>query len=52
LTTQISAVFAAAFVLAITPGAGIFYVLARTLAGGPARGVESSLGRLWAGYFT
>src|SRR2546430_3504014 len=33
--------FAAAFVLAITPGAGIFYVLARTLAGGRREGVES-----------
>ena len=30
--------------LAITPGPGIFYVAARTLAGGRAEGVASSLG--------
>src|SRR5258707_8696561 len=41
--------FAAAFVLAITPGAGIFYVLARTLAGGRREGVESSLGTFVGG---
>lgn len=41
--------FAAAFVLAITPGAGIFYVLARTLAGGRREGVQSSLGTLVGG---
>jgi threonine/homoserine/homoserine lactone efflux protein len=43
--------FAAAFVLAITPGAGIFYVLARTLAGGRREGVESSLGTFVGGLF-
>src|SRR5579859_631293 len=42
---------AAAFVLAITPGAGIFYVLARTLAGGRREGVESSLGTFVGGLF-
>ncbi|WP_342363893.1 LysE family translocator [Terrarubrum flagellatum] len=36
--------FAAALALAITPGPGIFYVAARTLAGGRAEGVASSLG--------
>ncbi|MCC7048733.1 MAG: LysE family translocator [Alphaproteobacteria bacterium] len=36
--------FAAALVLAITPGPGIFYVAARTLAGGRAEGVASSFG--------
>src|SRR6266481_3876347 len=41
----------AAFVLAITPGAGIFYVLARTLAGGRRQGVESSLGTFVGGLF-
>src|SRR5206468_11149257 len=41
----------AAFVLAITPGAGIFYVLARTLAGGRREGVESSLGTFAGGLF-
>ena len=43
--------FAAAFILAITPGAGIFYVLARTLAGGRREGVESSLGTFVGGLF-
>ena len=43
--------FAAAFVLAITPGAGIFYVLARTLAGGRREGVESSFGKFVGGLF-
>ena len=35
---------AAAIVLAISPGPGIFYVAARALAGGRAEGVASSLG--------
>jgi len=35
---------AAALVLAITPGPGLFYVAARTLAGGRAEGIASSLG--------
>ena len=35
---------AAALALAITPGPGIFYVAARTLAGGRAEGVASSFG--------
>lgn len=34
----------AAFLLAITPGPGIFYVAARTLAGGRGEGVASALG--------
>lgn len=42
--TQLALYFAAALVLAITPGPGIFYVAARTLAGGRAEGVTSSLG--------
>lgn len=40
---------AAAFVLAATPGPGIFYVLARTLAGGRREGVHSSLGTFLGG---
>ena len=36
--------FDAALLLAVTPGPGIFYVAARTLAGGRAEGVASSLG--------
>ena len=43
--------FTAAGVLAITPGPGIFYVLARTLAGGRREGVESSLGTFVGGLF-
>jgi threonine/homoserine/homoserine lactone efflux protein len=35
---------AAALVVAITPGPGIFYVAARTLAGGRAEGLASSFG--------
>jgi len=41
--------FVAALLLAITPGPGIFYVLARTLAGGRREGVSSSLGTLVGG---
>jgi len=40
---------AAALVLAATPGPGIFYVLARTLAGGRREGVHSSLGTFLGG---
>lgn len=40
---------AAALLLAITPGPGIFYVLARSLAGGRREGVESSLGTFLGG---
>jgi threonine/homoserine/homoserine lactone efflux protein len=42
--TQLALYFAAAFLLAITPGPGIFYVAARTLAGGHAEGMASSFG--------
>ncbi|TGP56974.1 LysE family translocator [bacterium M00.F.Ca.ET.230.01.1.1] len=42
--TQFTLYFAAAFLLAITPGPGIFYVAARTLAGGRAEGIASSFG--------
>ena len=42
---------AAAVILAITPGAGIFYVLARTLAGGRREGVQSSVGTFVGGLF-
>lgn len=41
---QLALYFAAALLLAVTPGPGIFYVAARTLAGGRAEGVASSLG--------
>ena len=42
--TQIGLYVAAALLLAVTPGPGIFYVAARTLAGGRAEGIASSLG--------
>jgi threonine/homoserine/homoserine lactone efflux protein len=41
----------AALVLAATPGPGIFYVLARTLAGGRREGFYSTLGTLCGGLF-
>jgi threonine/homoserine/homoserine lactone efflux protein len=47
--TQLALYFAAAFVLAVTPGPGIFYVAARTLAGGRAEGVASSFGTGFGG---
>ncbi|MDB5374351.1 MAG: Lysine exporter protein [Belnapia sp.] len=42
--TQLALFFAAALVLAITPGPGIFYVAARALAGGRTEGIASSFG--------
>src|SRR3982074_1146055 len=43
--------FIAALILAVTPGPGIFYVLARTLAGGRREGILSSLGTFAGGMF-
>ena len=44
-TTQLALYLAAALVFAITPGPGIFYVAARTLAGGlPRKQVATQLG--------
>jgi threonine/homoserine/homoserine lactone efflux protein len=42
--SQLALFTAAALILAITPGPGIFYVAARTLSGGRAEGIASSLG--------
>jgi threonine/homoserine/homoserine lactone efflux protein len=42
--TQLALFSAAALLLAVTPGPGIFYVAARTLAGGRAEGIASSFG--------
>src|SRR5438132_14234247 len=42
---------AASVLLAITPGPGIFYVLARTLAGGRREGIHSALGTFFGGLF-
>lgn len=41
----------AALVLAVTPGPGLFYVAARTLSGGRAEGIASSLGTGIGGAF-
>ncbi|KAA2214280.1 LysE family translocator [Teichococcus oryzae] len=41
---QLAFYVAAALLLAVTPGPGIFYVAARTLAGGRAEGMASSFG--------
>jgi threonine/homoserine/homoserine lactone efflux protein len=43
--------FAAALLLAITPGPGIFYVLARSLAGGRREGILSPFGTFVGGLF-
>src|SRR5215208_8049011 len=42
--TQLALYCAAALLLAVTPGPGIFYVAARALSGGRAEGVASSVG--------
>lgn len=42
--SQFALYFVAALALAVTPGPGIFYVAARTLAGGRADGIASSVG--------
>lgn len=42
--TSLALYLAAASVLAVTPGPGLFYVAARSLAGGHLEGVASSLG--------
>ncbi|MGI4953943.1 MAG: LysE family translocator [Janthinobacterium lividum] len=42
--SQFALFLAAALVLAVTPGPSIFYVAARTLSGGRAEGIASSLG--------
>ena len=47
--TQVSLYFVAALLLAITPGPGIFYVAARSLAGGRAEGIASSFGTALGG---
>lgn len=42
--SQLALFFAATFLLAVTPGPGIFYVAARTLSGGRSEGIASSFG--------
>ena len=46
---HLTAFLAAAVVLAVTPGPGIFYVLARSLGEGTRVGVRSSLGTALGG---
>jgi threonine/homoserine/homoserine lactone efflux protein len=48
---QLILFLAAATLLAVTPGPGIFYVAARTLAGGRAEGIASSFGTGLGGLF-
>jgi threonine/homoserine/homoserine lactone efflux protein len=43
-TANIALFLAAALVIAVTPGPGIFYVAARTLAGGRREGLASTIG--------
>ena len=42
--TNLGLFFAAAFILSITPGPGLLYMLARSLHGGKAEGISSALG--------
>jgi threonine/homoserine/homoserine lactone efflux protein len=44
LTAQFGVFLTAALVLALTPGPGIMYVMARTLSGGALDGIASSIG--------
>src|SRR4051794_41979193 len=48
-TTKIVLFFTAAVLLAIAPGPGMLYVLARSLAGGKREGVLSALGTFLGG---
>jgi len=50
-STGNTAFLAAALLVAVTPGPGIFYVAARTLAGGRAEGLASSFGTGVGGLF-
>lgn len=47
---QLALYAAAALLLAVTPGPGIFYVAARSLAGGRGEGVASSFGTALGGF--
>ena len=48
-TTRLPLFLTAALLLAIAPGPGMLYVLARSLAGGRREGILSSLGTLVGG---
>src|ERR1700688_896211 len=49
ITARIFVFLSAAFLLAISPGPGMLYVLARSLAGGKREGVLSALGTFAGG---
>src|SRR5271156_4007767 len=49
LTSRFAIFLSAALILAITPGPGIFYVLARSLRGGRREGVLSAAGTFLGG---
>ena len=49
---QLALYFAAALLLAVTPGPGIFYVAARTLSGGRAEAWPPAAALVWAAWFT
>ncbi len=49
--TTFGVFFVAAFVLAVVPGPGMLYVLARTVRGGRREGMLSTLGTAFAGMF-
>lgn len=49
--TSFGLFFSAAFLLAVTPGPGIFYVLTRSLKGGRGEGYASSFGTAIGGMF-
>src|SRR5277367_2315663 len=48
-STRLSVFLCAAILLAVAPGPGMLYVLARTLAGGRREGLLSALGTLLGG---
>lgn len=52
ISPHFSLFLAAALLLAIAPGPGLFYVASRTLAGGRAEGVPPAWGRGWVAWCT
>jgi len=49
--TSLSIFLSAAFILAVTPGPGLFYVMTRSLKGGRMEGLSSALGTSVGGMF-
>lgn len=50
-STNLIIFLTAAFILAVTPGPGIFYVLTRSIKGGRSEGIRSTLGTAIGGLF-